>query len=662
MNLETAPWGGGLMSPEESGEQYRSVFAVMEEGVVFQNAAGHVVFCNPSAERILGRQASQLLSGDYHSSAIHEDGSPFPLGEHPSEVTLRTGQPCIGVIMGLPREDKGLTWVSINSEPLTRRGDEKPYAVVSTITDITRRHQVEIALRESEKLFRTLVENQNEGIGIVDRNENFIFLNRAGERIFGVAEDGLTGRSLNEFLTPESVKFVSEQTKARSQGRRSQYELEIIRESDKAKRTIYISVVPQFDDAGKFSASFGVFSDVTERNAAEAERARLQAQLSQVQKMESVGRLAGGVAHDFNNLLTVINGYSGMLLGRMGPQDPFRRMVSEIKKAGESAAGLIEQLMAFSRKQARRQELVNLNDLVGKMQTMLSRLVGEDIEIIPQLKQDLDTVISDRHQMEQVIMNLTINARDAMPEGGTVMIETDRTSLGKICPHCAAEIRPGKYVRLSVHDTGTGIDEETKAHLFEPFFTTKRAGQGTGLGLATVHGIVHQNGGHIDVESKLGEGTAFHIYLPAVKMTPEDNADVELKAVAGGTETILLVEDQDEVRQFLQSVLTEYGYHVLEASAGEQALEICEGQPIDLVLTDVVMPKMSGSEMAARVLTRQPLAKVLFMSGYSDQILAGRAGLVKDAAFIQKPFGREMLASKIRDVLSGPSTLRAPKS
>ena len=662
MNLETAPWGGGLMSPEESGEQYRSVFAVMEEGVVFQNATGQVVFCNPSAERILGRPASQMLSGDYHSNAIHEDGSPFPLGEHPSEITLRTGQPCIGVIMGLVRDEKTLTWVSINSEPLMRRGEEKPYAVVSTITDITRRHQAEIAVRESEKLFRTLVENQNEGIGIVDRNENFIFLNRAGERIFGVTEDGLTGRSLNEFLTPESATFVSEQTKARSQGRRSQYELEIIRESDKAKRTIYVSVVPQFDDAGKFIASFGVFSDVTERNAAEAERTRLQAQLSQVQKMESVGRLAGGVAHDFNNLLTVINGYSGMLLGRMGPQDPFRRMVSEIKKAGESAAGLIEQLLAFSRKQARRQELVNLNDLVGKMQTMLSRLVGEDIEIIPQLKQELDTVITDRHQIEQVIMNLTVNARDAMPEGGTVVIETDRTSLGKICPHCGAEIRPGKYVRLSVHDTGTGIDEETKAHLFEPFFTTKKAGQGTGLGLATVHGIVYQNGGHIDVESKVGEGTAFHIYLPAVKMKPEGFADVEAMAVAGGTETILLVEDQDEVREFLQSVLTEYGYNVLEASAGEQALEMCEGRTIDLVLTDVVMPKMSGSDMAARVLVRQPLAKVLFMSGYSDQILAGRSAMVKDAAFIQKPFGREMLASKIRDVLSEPSTLRAPKS
>ena len=783
MDYLTTPLGETCLSPEESEERYRSVVTAMAEGVVFQNAGGQIIFCNPSAERILGLPADQALGmtfADARWRAIQEDGSPFPGSEHPAAVTLRTGQPCIGVVMGLQNEAGGVTWVSVNSEPLTRRDETAPYAVVSTFADVTSQRQAEMALIERERLFRTLVENQSEGIGIVDLEERFLFTNRAGEEIFGVTSGGLTGRCLHEFMPPEMLAFVREQTKVRSAGKRSQYELDIIRESDGAKRTILVSAAPQVDNSGKVSATFGIFSDITdrvlvekalqenearlrltfdqapvgavtvgldgrfvqindalcrllgyqaseltgktfadithpehaaadqqnarlladnaidqydvetryvrkdgqvvwahltarcarnaagralyllamvedisERKRAETERVRLQGQFLQSQKMESVGRLAGGVAHDFNNLLMVINGYSAMVLDRLSPDDPSRNLIGEVYKAGESAAALVRQLLAFSRKQVLRQELVDLNEMVCEMEKMLLRLVGEDIEIVTKLKPSLNLVLADRHQMEQVILNLAINARDAMPLGGKLIVKTEHTRWGNSCPQCMAEVRPGAYVHISVRDTGTGIDEQTRQHLFEPFFTTKGVGQGTGLGLATAHGIVLQSGGHIDVESEPGLGSCFHVYLPAVAARSDTAKNASFPVPAGGTETILLVEDQDEVRQFTSTVLREYGYVVLQASGGEEALAACGAQRVDLLLTDVVMPKMSGTDLAAQVRSLQPLVKVLFMSGYSVDVLSWRADATDGAAFIQKPFAREELAAKVRESLGG---------
>jgi PAS domain S-box-containing protein len=655
--MELTPELAGRLSPEESEERYRSVVSAMAEGAIFQDLSGRIEFCNPSAEQILGHPAAEIVGKTPQElgwKTVREDGSLLPASDHPAMVTLRTGQSCSGVIMGLKVCDEPVTWISVNSEPLVRRGETAPYAVVSTFADVTWQREAESALKAREKLFRTLVENQSEGIGIVDRDERFLIANPAGEEIFGVPRGGLAGRCLLDFVAPGFENRVLEETQSRSDGKRSKYELEIIREADGATRIILVSATPQIDEAGNVSGTFGVFSDITELKEAEAERERLQAQFQQSQKMESVGRLAGGIAHDFNNLLTVINGYSSMVLERMSPSDPARPRIAEVYRAGESAAALVRQLLAFSRKQVLRRELLDLNHMVGDMEKMLARLVGEDIEILTRLVQPLWRVLADRHQMEQVVMNLAVNARDAMPQGGSLFLETAHVLWpGSSDEHGLPEVQPGPHVRLTVRDTGTGIDAHTRQHLFEPFFTTKEAGQGTGLGLATVHGIVLQSGGHIEVQSELGTGTAFHVYLPAVEARPDTLTRLNHSARASGPATILLVEDQEEVRQLTAVLLREQGYVVLEASGGEEALEHCADERIDLLLTDVVMPKMSGSELAARLRSCQPMAKVVFMSGYSDEALAWHAGPMNGGLFLQKPYGRDELTMKVREALYG---------
>ncbi len=765
--------------PEDLVRTCHSLVSAMVEGVVQQDAGGRVVFYNPSAARILGEPVGESFLAAFrptHEHSARQDATDASGNEHPATLALRTAAPCTGAILGIRRGDI-VTWVSVNSVPLQRPGEDAPYGVVSTVTDITGWYVEELAVRAREKVFRLLVENQNEGIGIVDLEERFLLTNHAGDEVFGVPPGGLVGRSLLDFLTPESRLSIENETKARIAGKRSRYELEIVRESDKALRTILVSAGPHFNDEGKISGSVGVFSDITDRihveralqenearlrltfdqapigaamvgldarylhvNAAfcrmlgyqeseligrwvaevthpedaagteqnirriaqepgasqyetekrylrkdggvvwahltvtllrpssnadpylltmvqditarkraEADKARLQAQLLQSQKMESIGRLAGGVAHDFNNLLTVINGYSSTVLDLMNTEDPLRGHISEVYKAGERAAALVRQLLAFSRKQVLKPDRIDLNEMVADMEKMLRPLMGEDVEIVTTLAPALDAVLADRHQMEQVIMNLAVNARDAMPHGGKLSIETGGTVWDAACPKCGADVHPGNYVRISVRDTGTGIDDAIRQHLFEPFFTTKGVGHGTGLGLATVHGIVLQSGGHIDVDTSAEAGTTFHVYLPAapghVSALPAPEP-----GQPHGTGTILLVEDQPEVRRFVAILLRGCGYLVIESADGEEALEQC-AQPVDLLLTDVVMPKMSGTELAARIRSIQPHVRVLFMSGYSDEVLSWPDDSRRGTAFIQKPFGLDALTAKVREVL-----------
>ena len=783
--MKTGPTRPGESQPaqDDFAQAYGPILDALAEGVIYQDSNGRVVFHNPSAERILGKPVDESFRSAFPvppEQSADEDCASLPALEHPATAALRTAKPYSSPVMGIRRGGAAVTWISMNSVPLLRPGEAVPYGVVSTVTDVTSRYDEELALRAREKVFRLLVENQNEGIGIVDLEERFLLTNHAGDGIFGVPAGGLTSRSLYDFLTPESRLLVSEQTKDRRAGKRSQYELEIIREGDGARRTILVSAAPYFDDSGRVSGTVGVFSDITDRilveralqenearlrltfdqapigaamvsldcrylqvneafcrmlgyaereltgksvfevthpdhlaiteenirrvaegstrryetekryvrkdggvvwahltvtplrhsanqttylltmveditqrKLAEIEKARLQAQFLQAQKMESIGRLAGGVAHDFNNLLTVINGYSAAVLDLMSPGDPLRARITEIFKAGERAAALVSQLLAFSRKQVLKPDLIDLNEMVADMEKMLRPLVGEDVEIVARLAPALEPVLADRHQMEQVVMNLAVNARDAMPQGGKLTIETSRTVWENICPHCSAEVRPGPYVRVSVRDTGTGMDDEVRQHLFEPFFTTKDIGHGTGLGLATVHGIVLQSGGHIDVETSSGAGTCFHVYLPAVQAKRAAAGNLPLCAPVRGTETILLVEDQAEVRRFAATLLRECGYRVVESCDAEEALAQCAALRFDLLLTDVVMPKMSGTELASRVISSQPHIRVLFMSGYSDEVLSWPSDSRQGANFIQKPFKIDALAAKVRDVLAG---------
>ncbi|MBI5439940.1 MAG: MEDS domain-containing protein [Deltaproteobacteria bacterium] len=375
-------------------------------------------------------------------------------------------------------------------------------------------------------------------------------------------------------------------------------------------------------------------------------------QFRQAQKMEAVGRLAGGVAHDFNNLLTAILGYCELVLLRLEPEDPVRREVDEIRRAAERAAALTHQLLAFSRSQVLQPVLVDLGEVVTEVHRMLERIVGEDVELEVRSAPEQGLVLADAGQIQQVIVNLAVNARDAMPEGGKLTIETRNAGPGEGTDG-ADGTGAESYVVLTVSDTGHGMEEEVQAHLFEPFFTTKDAGKGTGLGLATVHGIVTQSGGRIEVGSRPGSGTTFRIYLPraSVPARPKPPHRSHPRA-RHGTETILVVEDSLEVRALVCEVLRRQGYRVLEAEGGEAALELCGSQgPIDLLLTDVVMPGMSGRAVAERLSTCSPRLKVLYMSGYTDRAFAELPGPGGEVGFIQKPFQPQDLAQKVREIL-----------
>lgn len=379
-----------------------------------------------------------------------------------------------------------------------------------------------------------------------------------------------------------------------------------------------------------------------------------QEQLRQSQKLEGIGQLAGGIAHDFNNLLTVINGFTALAMKDLPPDGLIRSNLEEVKKAGERASALTRQLLAFSRKQVLQPEVLNLDSVVVEMEKMLRRVIGENIDLRAVLEPQLGNVKADPGQIEQIILNLIVNARDSMPNGGKVTIETDNVYLDEEYAKHHLGAHPGHYVMLAVSDTGTGMDEKTRARIFEPFFTTKELGKGTGLGLSTIYGIVKQSGGNIWVYSEVGRGTTFKIYLPRV-----DEAAQECRRISAaeesvrGTETILLVEDEDMVRKLTQQILKASGYRVLEAANGGEALQFCERHdgPIDLLLTDVIMPEMSGRELAKRLHRNQPELRVLFMSGYTDDAIVHHGVLEEGANFIQKPFTPEVLATKVRDAL-----------
>jgi signal transduction histidine kinase len=497
----------------------------------------------------------------------------------------------------------------------------------------TQRQQVS-ALRDSEERFRSLSNGSFEGILVLDERGAIVDANLAFVKMFGYASpEDLYGRNSAELLVAVGVvakgSGLAEFTGIRRDGQRFPVETESHPIRYKGKE-----------------AKLAAYRDLTERKQAEEERVRLQAELFQAQKMESIGRLAGGVAHDFNNLLTVINGYSQMALVTLEEDDPLHGPLTEIRKAGERSASLAKQLLAFGRKQVLLPQIVDLNQGLKEMRPMLARLLGEDVKLGLSLNAKHATVYADPTQLDQVILNLTVNARDAMPRGGKLLIETAEVSE-----------EPG-YVVLAASDTGTGMDEATRQRIFEPFFTTKEAGKGTGLGLSMVQGIVAQSGGRIEVRSKLGEGTSILIYLPRVdKAAPIEKEPSRLQAL-GGRETVLVVEDQTEVRNYVLDVLKTHGYRALQGESMEEILQICAGGQVQLVLTDVVMPNLSAQELAEQLATRHPEVKVLFMSGFSNDVVLNHGISGGEISFIQKPFSPERLAWKVRELL-GSEAIRA---
>jgi hypothetical protein len=513
--------------------------------------------------------------------------------------------------------------------------------------------RAQTALQESEEQYRLLFDNNPQPMWVYDEETlAFLAVNDAAVRHYGYSRDEFLAMTVWDVHASEETQVEEHiTTVARQDGRESARSLHVWkhRKKDGALIDVEIAVSP-IEFRGR-KARLKLATDVTETK-------RLEAQLLQAQKMESVGKLAGGVAHDFNNLLGVITGY-GELLARRLPDDPgLRKYVDDIMKAAERAADLTRQLLAFSRKQVLRPRIIDLNAIVGEMEKMLQRLIGEDVQLVTRFADPLGRVKADPGQIEQVLMNLAVNARDAMPQGGRLTIETANVNLDAAYVRSRPDVEPGPHVVLAVSDTGQGMDPEVLSHVFEPFFTTKEPGKGTGLGLATVHGIVKQSGGHIFVYSEAEHGTTFKIYLPRL----EDAAEV-LKIVPtedelpGGSETVLLVEDEASLRSLVRECLEASGYAVLEARHAGHALEIIErhASPIHLLMTDVIMPGLSGRELARRVTASRPEMKVLYMSGYTDDAVVLHGVLAADVAFLQKPFTAEALARKVREVLDQPA-------
>ena len=404
-----------------------------------------------------------------------------------------------------------------------------------------------------------------------------------------------------------------------------------------------VSVSPVRDGGGRVTHFVGVQTDVSPFK-------ELEGQYRQAQKMEVVGQLAGGVAHDFNNLLTVINGFADLTLDQLRPGDPLRGMVEEVRKAGERASGLTRQLLALSRQQVLEPKVLDVNGVVGEAAAMLRRLIGEDVELVTALDPALRPVKADPGQIEQVLINLVVNARDAMPRGGRVTVETRNVE-----PDGEAA-RPAGYVVFRVSDTGCGMTDEVKARIFDPFFTTKEVGRGTGLGLATVHGIVTQAGGRVEVESEVGRGTTFAVYLPATAEAADGSrTHPALRETPRGRETVLLAEDDAALRAFVRGVLGAAGYTVLEAGDGAGAVALCERHPgpIDLLVTDVVMPGLGGRQLAERVAGLRPGVRVLYLSGYTPDAVVRHGVEQATVAFLQKPFSPTALTRKVREVLDG---------
>jgi PAS domain S-box-containing protein len=483
------------------------------------------------------------------------------------------------------------------------------------------------------------------------------------EQLRGFSPEEIIDQPMDQAMPGDTCRRIAAETESRRAAVESGDESARIRTNEveyfrKDGTTVTTETVTKLvsDARGKVRFVIGVSRDITELKRAEAAKAKIENELRQAQKLESVGRLAAGVAHDFNNLLTVINGYSRLLLGSLKEGDPLRGGLEEIHKAGERAAALTQQLLAFSRKQMLQPRVLDLNRVVDQMRPMLERLMGEDVEVCVNLQTEAATICADPNQLEQVLMNLAANSRDAMPHGGKFSIETGFVEWGE----SHAQLRPGTHagpcVMLAVSDTGEGMDEETRGHIFEPFFTTKEVGKGTGLGLSTIYGIVEQSGGHIEVASELGRGTTFKIYMPRVVGAQPDSGKPEAAAAMGGRETVLVVEDHAEVREYAAAALGAYGYQVMEAANAEEALLLCdrEGERIDLILTDVVMPGLSGRELADRLKQCGHGIKVLFMSGYTGDIVLHHGVLQKEAEFIQKPFGPDQLARKVREMLMAP--------
>ena len=515
----------------------------------------------------------------------------------------------------------------------------------------TERSRAETALTESEERYRTLVMNAPLGIHEIGLDGRFTSMNPAGMEMAGRSPGSdVTGAHYLDAVGDSDRERARQRFAEAFAGSSSDFEVMSPHEDP---RIYSWSLIPIKSAAGAVVKVMGVMQNITDRRRAETQRRELEDQLRHAQKMEAIGRLAGGVAHDFNNLLTVITGHCDLLMWEPDLDEPVREEIEPIRQAADRAAGLTRQLLAFSRKQVLQLRVLDFNAVLSEIEKMLRRLIGEHIELATVLRPDLPKVRADPGQIEQVVINLAVNARDAMPDGGKLVLETSNVVLGESDAAAHPGLEPGRFVLLTVRDTGVGMDESTRARVFEPFFTTKTQGTGTGLGLSTVYGIVKQSGGFIYVTSDAGSGTTFHLYLPAVEQEVDAVEPPQEETLGHRGETVLLVEDEGLVRDLVRDVLERFGYKVLVADGPTRALTLAADYDgsIDLLFTDVVMPEMNGQELAAKLVSLRPSTQVLYMSGYTNDPALNLSIRDGETAFLEKPFTAEALGRKLREVL-----------
>ncbi len=628
---------------DESEERLRFLVQNSSDSLVIVNADGSQRYVSPAAERITGFPVAEL-QGRALDTIIHQDDMAAVIAAWNEAVA----HPEKTVTVQYRHIHKTREWVHSEAIAQSFLAEPSINGVIASVRDVTAHKNAEEALKLSQRRLRLFLDASPDMYFLKDISMRYLMVNQANARFFGRSEADILGRTDAELMLEEAARQCS------ATDLRVMQEKQTIVSIEEVAGRIYEALkLPVLID-GEVSGVVGIIRDITDRERAAEDNKKLQSQLTQAQKMESVGRLAGGVAHDFNNMLSVILGHTELALSDMDASQPFFAGLQEISKAAKRSADLTQQLLAFARKQTVAPKVLNLNEKVEGMLKMLRRLIGEDIDLTWLPGSNLGPVKIDPTQIDQMLANLCVNARDAIADTGWVTIKTDTAAFD--AAYCATHVDflPGEYVMLAVSDSGSGIDAETMAKLFEPFFTTKEMGKGTGLGLATVYGIVKQNNGFINIASTPGQGTTFSIYLP--RHTAGDEGIPESDApwpLASGHETILLVEDEEMILDVTRTMLSLQGYHVLAALTPAEALRLARehGDHISLLMTDVVMPEMNGRELAKNILTLCPNLKSLFMSGYTADVIAHRGVLDEDVHFIQKPFAIKDLCAKIREVL-----------
>jgi PAS domain S-box-containing protein len=626
-----------------SEQKYRAIFENVQDVFYQVGLDGRIIDISPSIRRYAGYSREELIGKpileyyyypedrDRLLAAVQATGEALDL-----EVRLKT------------RDDR-LVYASANAH-LLRDDAGTPVGLEGSLRDITERKNMEEQLRMAKLIWEETFDTINDAITIHDREFNIIRMNKSAQRLMDLAPETILAQKCHEsyhgmHCPPDCCPAVE----TLKTGRIAVME----RFEPRLNKHIEVRTLPRFDADNRIIGLVHIVVDITERKRTEAANRELQTQLFHSQKMESIGRLAGGVAHDFNNILSAIIGYSEILMRRTAGDRKTQEQLSVIMDSGRKAALLTQQLLALSRKQILAMGIYNLNDIIDGMAKMISRIIGEDIAVELRTGRRTNNIKADKGQIEQVLLNLVVNARDAMPSGGTLLLGTEDTILEEEYTREHVGVEPGTYVALSVSDTGTGMTGEVRERIFEPFFTTKEVGKGTGLGLATVYGIVKQHNGHIFVYSEPGRGTTFKLYFPAALQPVDRSADAPRPDHPRGSETVLVVDDDESIRKLVRDILEPLGYRVLTAAGGAEAMALFVGGPIDLLVTDVIMPGMGGKALADAARAEHPRLKVIFISGYPHDAIAHHGILDPGVVLIQKPLSGSTVAPIVRNVLDG---------